>query len=112
MILKSAKIGENMKSRPNISLVNTVVGGAVTCLGSERSSLHLLKAEGESAAGITGLYDLLGHHEGRRTRGAVVVDIEHRDPTHAHLIQGPLSTSRVSCANTQIMIRSEKQPSS
>ena len=61
----------------------------------ERAGLHLLKAQGKGTLNHPALYRLACQIQRAGARGAVVVDVEHRDAGQPHAVQCRLAGSRV-----------------
>jgi hypothetical protein len=62
----------------------------------ERASEHLFKTESETDVSLSSLDSLVGEVKGSTSSGAVVVDIDDGNSSHANLVNCTLSTSRVS----------------
>ena len=76
--------------------------GAVRKLHAQGTRGHLLKAQGQGAFHSPRRHGLAGQIQGRRTRGAVVVDIDDGNARHAHLVQSALAGRGVAVHITHI----------
>ncbi len=69
--------------------------GAISVLGTKRSSFHLFEAESEHTVRKASLNELLCHEESCAARATIVVHIVYRDSRKTHLVDSPLPTSAV-----------------
>ena len=99
-----ARAAEQAQGHRNAGRIDEIVREAVEQFhrprtvvehGSERAGLHLLEAEGDHAVRDATLDRLPREKQRRRTRGAVVVDVHHRDAGHADLVERPLAAGGV-----------------
>ncbi|MNL27446.1 hypothetical protein D3C87_1490380 [compost metagenome] len=75
---------------------------AVVPVGFQRAGLHLLEPHRQYAIGRTRLDGLSRQVQRGGTGGAVVVDVDHRNPGHAHFVQHGLAAGGVAVDITGI----------
>ena len=64
-------------------------------LGLDGSGGHLLEAQGQHALGGTAFDRLARQEQRRRAGGAIVVDVDDGDATHAHRVERPLAAGGI-----------------